>query len=196
MVFLSIRRSAFVDFPPRALVASELQPAARPDPGGVGGLAPIAMDAVFVGPLIGAAIATGLSTLQARTSLLGKGLQSSAAFKSFQRIFLLASYAAMTADWLQGPYVYALYDSYGFSAHDIAILFVAGFGSSMLFGTFAGALADRLGRKRACQLYCVLYALACVTKHVKSYWVLMLGRVLGGIATSLLFSSFEVWLIC
>ena len=42
----------------------------------------------------------------------------------------------------------------------------------------------------------VLYALACVTKHVKSYWVLMLGRVLGGISTSLLFSSFEAWLIC
>jgi MFS family permease len=102
----------------------------------------------------------------------------------------------MTADWLQGPYVYALYDSYGFSSHDIATLFVAGFGSSMIFGTFAGALADRLGRKRACQLYCVLYALACVTKHVKSYWVLMLGRVLGGISTSLLFSSFEAWLIC
>ena len=156
----------------------------------------MAIDAVFVGPLIGAAIITGLITLQARTSVLGKGLQRSAAFKSFQRIFLLAYYSAMTADWLQGPYVYALYDSYGFSSHDIAILFVAGFGSSMIFGTFAGALADRLGRKRACQLYCVLYTLACVTKHVKSYWVLMLGRVLGGISTSLLFSTFEAWLIC
>ena len=156
----------------------------------------MAIDAVFVVPLIGAAIVTGLITLQARTSVFGKGLQSSAAFKSFQLIFLLAYYSAMTADWLQGPYVYALYDSYGFSSHDIATLFVAGFGSSMIFGTFAGALADRLGRKRACQLYCVLYALACVTKHVKSYWVLMLGRVLGGISTSLLFSSFEAWLIC
>ena len=44
----------------------------------------------------------------------------------------------MTADWLQGPYVYALYSSYGFSKHDIAVLFVGGFGSSMVFGTFAG----------------------------------------------------------
>ena len=102
----------------------------------------------------------------------------------------------MTADWLQGPYVYALYSSYGFSKHDIAVLFVGGFGASMLFGTFIGAAADKLGRKRLCQVYCVLYLLSCVTKHARDYWVLMLGRVLGGIATSLLFSSFESWMVC
>jgi len=102
----------------------------------------------------------------------------------------------MTADWLQGPYVYALYSSYGFSKHDIAVLFVGGFGASMLFGTFIGAAADKLGRKRLCQVYCILYFLSCVTKHARDYWVLMVGRVLGGIATSLLFSSFESWMVC
>jgi len=45
-------------------------------------------------------------------------------------------------------------------------------------------------------VYCVLYLLSCVTKHANHYWVLMLGRVLGGIATSLLFSSFESWMVC
>ena len=95
-------------------------------------------------------------------------------------------------DWLQGPYVYALYDSYGYSQEDIAVLFVAGFGSSMFFGTFVGSLADRLGRKRFCLLYTGLYIASCLTKHVKSFHVLMLGRLLGGIATSLLFSVFDV----
>ncbi len=38
----------------------------------------------------------------------------------------------MFSDWLQGPYVYALYDYYGFEEEDIALLFVAGFGSSMV----------------------------------------------------------------
>ncbi len=46
-------------------------------------------------------------------------------------------------DWLQGPYVYALYDHYGMSSHDIEVLFVAGFGSSMVFGTIIGSVADR-----------------------------------------------------
>lgn len=66
----------------------------------------------------------------------------------------------------------------------------------MLFGTFIGAAADKLGRKRLCQVYCVLYLFSCVTKHARDYWILMLGRVLGGIATSLLFSSFESWMVC
>uniref|UniRef100_A0A7S2GQP7 Molybdate-anion transporter n=1 Tax=Octactis speculum TaxID=3111310 RepID=A0A7S2GQP7_9STRA len=102
----------------------------------------------------------------------------------------------MTSDWLQGPYVYALYASYGFSGPDIAHLFVAGFGSSMVFGTFIGALADRIGRKHACVWYCITYILSCITKHFKQYYILMLGRILGGIATSLLFSAFESWMIC
>lgn len=46
-------------------------------------------------------------------------------------------------DWLQGPYVYALYQHYGFNRGDIGRLFIAGFASSMVFGTIVGSLADR-----------------------------------------------------
>ncbi|RWW04373.1 hypothetical protein GW17_00032417 [Ensete ventricosum] len=51
------------------------------------------------------------------------------------------------------------------------------------------------GRKRACITYCITYILSCITKHSPQYKVLMLGRILGGIATSLLFSAFESWLV-
>ena len=134
-------------------------------------------------------------------------------------------------DWLQGPYVYYLYSTYGFGKGDIGQLFIAGFGSSMLFGTIVGSLADKQwefpflffflssslcnqrrtmllgennicacvfgfrGRKRACVTYCIVYILSCITKHSPQYRVLMVGRILGGIATSLLFSAFESWLI-
>lgn len=46
-------------------------------------------------------------------------------------------------DWLQGPYVYALYQHYGYKQADIGRLFIAGFGSSMIFGTIVGSLADK-----------------------------------------------------
>ena len=39
--------------------------------------------------------------------------------------------------------MYALYDSYGMTVHQIEILFVAGFGSSMIVGTIVGSFADR-----------------------------------------------------
>eukprot|EP00967_Tisochrysis_lutea_P031942 scaffold37714_cov24-Tisochrysis_lutea.AAC.2 len=51
------------------------------------------------------------------------------------------------------------------------------------------------GRRGAAVLYMVTYSLSCLTKHSPDYWVLMLGRLLGGIATSLLFTAFESWLV-
>ncbi|CAE8659868.1 unnamed protein product, partial [Polarella glacialis] len=65
-------------------------------------------------------------------------------------IFLPVWLLCVAGDWLQGPYVYALYESYGLPREDIARLFVAGFGASMAFGTFVGSWVDQLGRKRGC----------------------------------------------
>ncbi|XP_074572477.1 uncharacterized protein LOC141828981 isoform X1 [Curcuma longa] len=120
---------------------------------------------------------------------------TSPAFNAFKNNYLVVYSLMMAGDWLQGPYVYYLYSQYGFDKGDIGRLFIAGFGSSMLFGTIVGSLADKQGRKRACVTYCITYILSCITKHSPEYKVLMVGRILGGIATSLLFSSFESWLV-
>lgn len=48
--------------------------------------------------------------------------------KKYLPVYLLST----LSDWLQGPYVYALYQDYGYAQHKIAVLFVAGFGSSMV----------------------------------------------------------------
>ncbi|XP_077248493.1 uncharacterized protein LOC143888086 [Tasmannia lanceolata] len=122
-------------------------------------------------------------------------INTSPAFNAFKNNYLVVYSLMMAGDWLQGPYVYFLYSQYGFSKGEIGRLFIAGFGSSMLFGTIVGSLADKQGRKRACVTYCITYILSCITKHSPQYKVLMLGRILGGIATSLLFSAFESWLV-
>jgi len=56
-------------------------------------------------------------------------------------------------------------------------------------------MADSYGRKKMVLVYCVVYTISCLAKHCKSFLILLLGRVLGGIATSLLFSVFDAWLI-
>lgn len=101
----------------------------------------------------------------------------------------------MSADWLQGPYVYALYKFYNYGIADIGMLFIVGFGSSMVFGTVVGSAADKYGRKKLCLVFGLLYSLSCLTKHIKHFQVLMIGRLLGGISTSILFSSFESWMV-
>ena len=117
-------------------------------------------------------------------------------FLSFRNNYLVVYLLAMFSDWLQGPYVYQLYVSYGFTQQEIAELFVCGFGSSMVMGTFVGSFSDKFGRKIMCLVYCITYIVACITKLFNHYWILMIGRFLSGIATSLLFSSFESWMVC
>ncbi|GAB4815724.1 hypothetical protein N2152v2_002770 [Parachlorella kessleri] len=116
-------------------------------------------------------------------------------FVRFKNNYLVVYALMMAGDWLQGPYVYALYEHYGFKVGDIGRLFIAGFGSSMIFGTIVGGLADRHGRKRAALLYCATYSIGCFTKHFNNFWILFVGRVFCGVATSLLYSAFESWLV-
>uniref|UniRef100_A0A5S6R2D1 Molybdate-anion transporter n=1 Tax=Trichuris muris TaxID=70415 RepID=A0A5S6R2D1_TRIMR len=53
----------------------------------------------------------------------------------------------------------------------------------------------RRGRKLNCILYGALYAMSCVTKHFSNFAVLLVGRLLGGVATSILCTSFEAWVV-
>ncbi|KAL7506258.1 hypothetical protein ACHAXN_003524 [Cyclotella atomus] len=115
--------------------------------------------------------------------------------KLFYQTYLPPYLLATSADWLQGPYKYALYSSYGYTQRDIAHLFVVGYGSGMVLGSVVGGLADGYGRKRLCLCYCIAYAISVTCTHSKDYYILLLGRCGGGVGTSLLFSVFESWLI-
>ncbi|KAF8205256.1 hypothetical protein K438DRAFT_1818843, partial [Mycena galopus ATCC 62051] len=131
---------------------------------------------------------------RAEGGLAGSGTAS--ALAALTRQFLLVYAIVMGADWLQGPYVYSLYrEQYAFPERTVAILFVTGFMSAGLFAPLIGAWADTHGRKRLCLVFCVTYTLACLCILVPFFPILLLGRVLGGISTSVLFSAFESWLI-
>ena len=131
----------------------------------------------------------GVATLSRPAAVL------SPEFLRFQRSYVLVYLIMMGADWLQGPYVYALYKFYNYGIADIGVLFIAGFGSSMIVGTLVGSAADKYGRKKLCLVFGLIYSISCLTKHVKSFPVLLFGRLLGGVSTSILFSSFESWMV-
>lgn len=116
-------------------------------------------------------------------------------FQKLQNSYLSVYYLATFADWLQGPYVYKLYSDYGFEEEDIAVLYIVGFASSSICGTFVGHFADRYGRKMLCASYGIIYSICCVTKISSNFYVLFVGRICGGISTSILFSTFEAWYI-
>ncbi len=121
--------------------------------------------------------------------------QQTLEFRKFQIQYLVIYSLAYFSDWIKGPYVYILYESYGFSETEIAYLFIIGFGSSAISGPFVGRLADKFGPKKLCLAYFIIYITSALTKHIQDFNWLILGRVLGGIGTSLLTTTFESWMV-
>ena len=119
-----------------------------------------------------------------------KELAQKKQWETILRKYLAVYLLATLSDWLQGPYVYALYADYGFSQHEIAILFVAGFGSSMVFGSFIGGMADWGGRRNFVVLFAIIYAASCVTKRTYCYFILSL-QILSMMSDSVLYSLFN-----
>ncbi|TQW07196.1 major facilitator superfamily domain containing protein 5 [Cordyceps javanica] len=116
--------------------------------------------------------------------------------RRFQLTFFIPYTIAVAADWLQGPHIYALYKyEKALPEKIVAALYATGFAAGGISASFAGSLADRFGRKRACLLYCGLYLLTCVSMLSEDLTVLFAGRVVGGVSTTLLFSVFEAWMI-
>ncbi|KAL4096160.1 hypothetical protein PRIC1_009524 [Phytophthora ramorum] len=135
-----------------------------------------------------------IEKLVATQKLMQKATKSAGdeAFAHFQREYLLVYGLVMFADWLQGTHMYSLYQSYGMN---VGALFLTGFLSSVVFGNFVGLLVDKYGRRKACLVYCALEIVINLLENVPNTTVLLTGRVLGGISTSLLFSAFESWLV-
>jgi len=92
--------------------------------------------------------------------------------------------------------VYSLYhDQFGLNERIVALLFVTGFLSAGISGYFVGQFADRYGRRTACLVFCVTYSTACFATLIPSLPTLFFGRLLGGLSTSFLYSSFESWMV-
>lgn len=103
----------------------------------------------------------------------------------------------------------------GFSEEVVARFFAAGFISGAVSAYFVGTLADRsvitgaldvltltelprmnrLGRRLLCLVYCVAYTVSCLSIFFRYKPYLYIGRLLGGISTSILYSAFESWMV-
>ncbi|PHH86446.1 hypothetical protein CDD83_10247 [Cordyceps sp. RAO-2017] len=118
------------------------------------------------------------------------------AAQRFQRSFLAVYGFAVAADWLQGPHIYALYKyEKQLPEEMVAMLYTAGFISGAISATVAGQLVDRRGRRSGCYDYALYCCFSCGLMISNRLPLLFLSRILGGVATTLLFSAFESWMV-
>ncbi|KAI1748591.1 hypothetical protein F4782DRAFT_534285 [Xylaria castorea] len=103
---------------------------------------------------------------------------------------------ATAADWLQGPYLFSLYqDEYGLAPGVVLNLYLTDLVTTAVSAYFIGVLSDKHGRKLYCMVYCVTYALSCFLTVVPATPLLFLGRVLGGLSTGILSTVFDGWMV-
>lgn len=92
--------------------------------------------------------------------------------------------------------MYTLYrDEKGIEESTVAALFATGFVTAGITAGFVGSLADSRGRKTICLAFCVTYATSCLSVLSNDITVLFVGRALGGLSTTILFSVFETWMV-
>ena len=164
-------------------------------------------NAAFTGLLV---LALALKSQPTLARLLGGGKQQQqqdqvgdvkpAAVQSLQARFLVVFWLMRMADWLQGPYFYEVYSSKVIGGVPVSLdlvskLFLVGFASTGLFGPWIGKLVDGVGRKAGTLAFAALYTLGALSTRSSLLPLLLLGRVAGGVGTSLLFSAPEAWLV-
>ncbi|KAF9969347.1 Molybdate-anion transporter [Actinomortierella ambigua] len=116
-------------------------------------------------------------------------------FSKFRNNYLAVYLSVMMSDWLQGPYLYMLYQSYSFDIYDIAVLFITGFISSAVFGTLVANTADVWGRKKMALLFCFTSSTASLIRFSNNYHYLVFSHLLSGLSTALLYCVFDSWYI-
>ncbi|KAJ4385760.1 hypothetical protein N0V93_010191 [Gnomoniopsis smithogilvyi] len=104
----------------------------------------------------------------------------------------------MSPEWFSGPYLWSLLrDEKGLAESVVVALYATAYTSAAVSALIVGFLADRFGRRKACLAQCVIHSAACLTVILGGTClpVLFLGRVLAGMALTLLWTVFESWMV-
>ncbi|KAI1752627.1 hypothetical protein F4782DRAFT_540285 [Xylaria castorea] len=116
--------------------------------------------------------------------------------REFQRTFLRVYLLVIGSEWLQNPFMYSLFrNEKTLDEGTVSTLYISTYASAAVSAFFTGYLTDRFGRRRACLVFCGIHSLAAISVCFDALPILIAGRVLGGVALTLLWTAFESWMI-
>ncbi|KAI0866336.1 hypothetical protein F4860DRAFT_508730 [Xylaria cubensis] len=116
--------------------------------------------------------------------------------REFQLTFLRVYLLVIGSEWLQNPFMYSLFrNEKTLDEGTVSTLYISTYISAAVSAFFTGYLTDRFGRRRACLVFCGIHSLAAISVCFDALPVLIAGRVLGGVALTLLWTAFESWMI-
>lgn len=122
----------------------------------------------------------------------GKSKTTVQTFLHQQRHFLIGFALMSLGDWLQGPYLFSMYDSAGLARSAQLDLYSFDFLLGAILSVCVGVVSDLGGRKQSCALYGIFYGLSCLCNHFPGQFsILALGCAVDGLCNALLRCAFE-----
>lgn len=112
--------------------------------------------------------------------------------------YVIITQLAKAADWIISPFIFEFIRTRQFiNFEKVGILIAISFLSNIFLGPLlVGYLIDKSNKKFACILFCVIMTLSCIFRFIKNPMSMVFSQITYGVATSLLNSAFENWLIC
>nr|CDJ88365.1 Major facilitator superfamily domain-containing [Haemonchus contortus] len=121
--------------------------------------------------------------------------ENNAEFRGLQRRFLFPYLVVLFSESLQAPYLYAFFYDLHYLPSQIAVLYVVGLISNMVFSFYCVHLSARYGRRALCLLCITAGVFGCGCKLSTSFVVLFIGRILDGLFAALVTSPFHQWYV-
>ncbi|KAK5986630.1 Molybdate-anion transporter [Trichostrongylus colubriformis] len=121
--------------------------------------------------------------------------ENNAEFRGLQRRFLFPYLVVLFSESLQAPYLYAFFYDLHYLPSQIAVLYVVGLISNMVFSFYCVHLSARYGRRALCLLCIMAGVFGCACKLNTSFVILFIGRMLDGLFAALVTSSFQQWYV-
>ena len=104
---------------------------------------------------------------------------------------------AKAADWCLGPFIFEFFKNYhSLTLGEIGKLQALSFTSNLFVGPiFIGFLNDKSNKKIPCLLFSILLISVCIIRMIRHPICLIVSQIFFGCASSILYTSFENWLI-
>jgi len=112
--------------------------------------------------------------------------------------FLIIYHFAKAADWFIAPFIFEFFETYhALPINRIAQLISVSFISGAILGPFfVGYLNDKANKKIACLFYGIALMTSLFTRMLKkSFNAWFFSQICFGVSSSVLFTSFENWLV-
>eukprot|EP01017_Pseudomicrothorax_dubius_P024894 TRINITY_DN2649_c0_g1_i5.p1 TRINITY_DN2649_c0_g1~~TRINITY_DN2649_c0_g1_i5.p1 ORF type:complete len:436 (+),score=41.45 TRINITY_DN2649_c0_g1_i5:130-1437(+) len=139
-----------------------------------------------------------VKTLDLRSILKWSSVSPKGEYSSLESLtmrYLMVFCLIRASDWLEGPYIRAIYEQNGFNQDEIAFFYIVYNASTLVFSYIIGRIADLVGRKKICAANGFLFGLTYLLRISSDWNLVTLSCIIRGMYNVTLYTSYDGWIV-